>query len=521
MKPAPGSLMWLVANDMRNNIRMLGDVLSNWPVAARLALALALVILLHAAAYGAFRLAEIAGSLTASGATASIFATGAGLWMVSQGLLGAARALYQRGELELLLSSPMPPWKPVAARAISIAGSSAGSLAAFLIPTANVGAYLNGPHWLAIYPLAAAWALAGTACGFVIAVALFHAVGPRLARMVAQVTAALIAGLFVLAVQILAVLPDDLAVMAGRAFDWINALLPNARFAPLASAVSGDPLPALASVPIAAALFVAALVMTAPSFVRAASVAAGTAIGPVAARGRPFREGPLTALRLKETRLLLRDPNLFAQLGLQIVYTLPLSVILLKNPSNIPPGLALLPLVVVLASQVSASLSWLTISGEDAPELIATAPLSPAYPEAAKLTAVAIPLAAILLLPTAVLYWVAPGALIYAVVFGALAALSTALLNFWHPMPGNRRGMLRRHHQSKIVALAEHGLTLLWALATVCAVINLYAALVPIALVVLLLWCFKPRRSARRPAGRRNGLNTDAVSPLQLPPVAP
>jgi len=85
----------------------------------------------------------------------------------------------------------------------------------------------------------------------------------------------------------------------------------------------------------------------------------------------------------------------------------------------------------------------------------------------------------------------------YAVVFGAMAAGSTALLNFWHPMPGNRRGMLRRHHQSKVVALAEHGLTLLWALATMIALKNVYATIVPVALILLLLWCFNPRTTKR------------------------
>jgi len=72
-------------------------------------------------------------ALTATDNVGLIAAIGGAFWMISQGLLGGARALYQRGELELLLSSPLPVWKPVAARAVSVAASSFGSLAPFLL----------------------------------------------------------------------------------------------------------------------------------------------------------------------------------------------------------------------------------------------------------------------------------------------------------------------------------------------------------------------------------------------------
>jgi ABC-2 type transport system permease protein len=39
-------------------------------------------------------------------------------------------------------------------------------------------------------------------------------------------------------------------------------------------------------------------------------------------------------------------------------------------------------------------------------------------------------------------------------------------------MPGNRRGMLRRHAQSKLVGLLEHVLAILWAIAAVLALLG-------------------------------------------------
>lgn len=64
------------------------------------------------------------------------------------------------------------------------------------------------------------------------------------------------------------------------------------------------------------------------------------------------------------------------------------------------------------------------------------------------------------------------------------AALS---LNFWHPMPGNRRGMLRRHSQSKLVGLVEHGLAMLWAFAVVFALVGSPLALAPLGLAGAML----------------------------------
>ena len=78
-----------------------------------------------------------------------------------------------------------------------------------------------------------------------------------------------------------------------------------------------------------------------------------------------------------------------------------------------------------------------------------------------------------------------------------MAGASTALLNFWHPMAGNRRGRLRRHSQSKIIAMAEHGLALLWAVAAVAAMVHPLVATVPLALVAAVLWMFRPRASIR------------------------
>ncbi|MEZ5856597.1 MAG: hypothetical protein R3D67_18310 [Hyphomicrobiaceae bacterium] len=185
----------------------------------------------------------------------------------------------------------------------------------------------------------------------------------------------------------------------------------------------------------------------------------------------------------KEWRLLLRDPSLFTQLGLQIVYTIPLAVVLVKSGS-LPTALALTPAIVVIAAQVAASLAWIAVSGEDAPELIATAPVRPASVDGAKLSAIALPVLLIASVPLAGLALASPKAGLLALIFSIGASVSTSLLNLWHPMPGNRRGMLRRHAQSKFIGLMEHLLAILWAVGAVLALLGTTIWFVPVLLAV-------------------------------------
>jgi hypothetical protein len=79
-----------------------------------------------------------------------------------------------------------------------------------------------------------------------------------------------------------------------------------------------------------------------------------------------------------------------------------------------------------------------------------------------------------------------------------VALMVTALINLWHPMPGNRR------HAAPPLAIQNHGPhrapdAMLWAIATVLAVVGSAWALVPIGLAnAVLLLCSPPRRKLER-----------------------
>jgi ABC-2 type transport system permease protein len=512
----PGSLAWLLAHELALAWRRFADLFGSLTPGGTWVVCAVCVAALHLLAWPAMvwlTHPENVGGLGSSGiamVTLSVLA-----WMAAQGLLLATRTLQERGHLDLLLGSPLPARTVLASRAIAIAANSFGSAAILALPAANIGAVLDGPAWLGIYPTLLALSLVGTACGLAAAIGLFLAFGPRRARLIAQFSAAIVGGAFLLAMQIAALLPQaSRTAIAEHVAGWGDSPLLGLPVA----AFRGEPASITWLVALAIALFAAAVVALSGAFVRAGLNAAGVPAD--ASRVEPAHGGRMRfgaslgqTLRRKEWRLLWRDHNVFAQLSLQIVYTLPLAVVLLRGVENLPLAIALAPALVVISAQIAASLAWITVSGEDAPELIAAAPVRRTEVELAKLSAVGAPVVGILVLPFIGLAVLSPHVALLSALFAAAASVSTALLNLWHPMPGNRRGMLRRHSQSKLMAMLEHLMAMLWAIAIVLAIAGTPWVLLPVALALALLaYCspvrLRPFRRHAEPPGASTTMRT-------------
>ena len=140
-------------------------------------------------------------------------------WLISQARMSSTRALYSRGDLDLLLASPVSARVVVAARALAVAIEAIASIGIFLFPIANMNALLGGAHWLAIYPAMLASGLLASAIGLTLTVLLFKLVGPRRTRFAAQIVATFIASAFVLGGQIVNVLPERMRESLMAAFD--------------------------------------------------------------------------------------------------------------------------------------------------------------------------------------------------------------------------------------------------------------------------------------------------------------
>jgi ABC-2 type transport system permease protein len=500
MRPRPGSFVWLAAHDLRQSWRGFDSAIGGLTRGKALAL-VATFLAIHVGFQLGLRISGPDGPYFQDSSLSQYMAFGMLFVLpgvVAQAMTATTRALYAHGDLELLFSSPVSARAVLGARALAIAANAIVWFAIVLLPLANVNVLAGHLHWLAIYPALAACGLFGSGIGIMLALAFFTAVGPRRARLVSQIAATIVGASFMLALQGAAMTTGAARASVTKilespdkagSLDWRYFLSLPVR------AATGD-VGALGLWILAALLvFTLATFVLGKRFASAAIVSAGAPSSVARGRkARPFRASLGATMRSKERRLILRDPWLISQIVLQVVYMLPISLILWRNGGATgSPAIAFTPLIVVVGAQLGGSLAWLALSGEDAPDLLRAAPVLASRIERHKIQAVLTPIALVLAAPVAALAYVAPWGAVWAAAFTLCASLSTALLNLWRQSPSPRGQMLRRHAQSKIVGLIEHLLSIVWAVGAVMAVMGRWSALLPVALACLILWLSRSR----------------------------
>jgi ABC-2 type transport system permease protein len=396
--------------------------------------------------------------------------------MLSTTLAASADALYERGDLDLLFSSPLAPRKVLFVRALGLA-VNAGlwfMIPAVLLLTPSI--VLGHPAWLGVFVVLAAAALGASGVGLLLAMALFALIGPRRTRTVAQVMAALIGAAFFLASQYRNLMGEKASesLFARIATEAREGRIQPPPFAdlPLRAAL-GEPIPLLILVALGAGIFLFAAQTLGRRFADAAAATQGAetrkgAKGPT----RAFAAGPFQATVRKELRLISRDAALLSQVLLRVLYMLPLALVLARSASHMPVWALAGPAAAVtfLAGQVAGSLVWITVSAEDTPDLLAIAPAPMSVLRQAKLTAALLPVALLLAVPIAVLAWYAPLAGLWTAIGAALSAWTTGLIGVWHQKPGKRSDFRRRRGGSLLATLAELFIATLIGAATALAV---------------------------------------------------
>lgn len=349
--------------------------------------------------------------------TAVLLACTVGLtFMTAQAMLASQRTLYENGDLSLLLTAPLTERNVLLAKLLGIAGVIALTYAVILLPIVVPVAAWGHPRLFGIVALLLALALTAAALGLAVTLLLAKLIGPRAARTVGQVLAAVLGGAIFLASQLLAhrggtgganaVLFERLRA-SGIGSDGWSALPGLAAF--------GDPLAILVLLGAGVALFAAAGVVLQRSFL-ASYQDGGAKVSRTRASGRAstrlFHTGLTRSVFAKEWRLLVRDPALAFQIVLRLIYMAPLVIGLFGSRHTVPVPTALAFASVLLASQLIGSFAWLTISAEDAPDLLVVAPVEKGDLAFAKLLAafaMAAPFA--LVLPAAMATQTVPGAL--------------------------------------------------------------------------------------------------------------
>lgn len=415
--------------------------------------------------------------------------------MVSSTLARAAQVLYVRGDLDLLLSSPLSPATVLTVRFAGIAFTATVFwlvlATGLMIPIALLGT----PQWLAAIVVLLALGLVASATGLVLTTSLFRLLGPRRTRTFAQVLAAVVGASLFLVFQLPQMIRGDSGYSRwgwiGRYFTGeASVTLPPGADIPARAAV-GEPVPLLIMVGACLAVFLLVNHSLGRRFARDAASAIGADTSKRrAGRAGAFAADAFSATLRKELRLLLRDIALFSQVLLRVLYLIPLAFVLLRNANDdnqllLPGGAAALA---VVAGQLAGSFTWITVSAEDAPDLLVASPAPFSVINRAKLWAGLIPTGGLLALPLAALIVLAPLTGIAATLGCAAAAWSAGAISLWHQKPGRRADFRRRGNVHWLIALAIFAIGGLIGLATFLVATGdlLFWAIIPAVLAAVL-----------------------------------
>jgi ABC-2 type transport system permease protein len=363
--------------------------------------------------------------------------------MLSSGLKSSVEALFERGDLDLLLSSPLSSRSIFTVRLAAIVVGVAALFLFFLAPFAHAGLILGYYRWLGIYPVVIGTAVLAASMSMLITLGLVRLLGVRRTRVVSQVVGALSGAMAFLLSQAYG---NMFGSFRQQLTDWAAPLLaPGAALGPDSifwlpgHAILGAPRPLLALSIIAASGFALTVRFTHSFFVHGVQQAASMVrVAQAPSGGQRFQFGrSLTRLVIaKEWRLIARDPQLISQVLLQLLYMLPLCFLLLMKGGLQLPGIG--AALTFLCGSLTGSLAWVIISAEDAPDLLRAAPCSMGTIRRAKFAAVAMPAPAIVSLP---LLWVLTrdplAALLLCATVGA-AVTSSALIAMWCSRPAIR-----------------------------------------------------------------------------------
>lgn len=382
--------------------------------------------------------------------------------MLSQAMESVTRVLYARADLDLILSSPVDARRVFSVR-IAVVAISVSVMALLLAaPFINVLALNGGAHWLAGYGVVLAMGAAAAGLAVALTAGLLRTIGAQRTRLVAQILAAVVGAAFVIGIQAAAILSygtlSRFAVLQSQAVVARAPDVDHWLFWP-ARAILGDTTALAAVLGASLALLIGSTVVFAGRFGGYAIATAGLSHKAAASprRLRQFgRTSPRRALRRKEWLLLRRDPWLLSQTLMQLLYLLPPGLLLWRSFADASATLILLvPVLVMAAGQLAGGLAWLAISGEDAPDLVATAPVRRVLIVRAKIEAVMGCIAVVFAPFLIAMALAAPLVALLTGVAIALAAASATCIQWWFRTQSRRTHFQRRHTASRLATYAE------------------------------------------------------------------
>jgi ABC-2 type transport system permease protein len=390
---AVGSLPWLIRNELRLAWRAMTAKTKPWMWVLLIVLGLASIIvptLLFAR--------DVLGKLAFHGTPptfaivlAQVIVLISLTLLLSGTIASSVEALFERGDLDLLVSSPLDSKVIFASRALSVALKTFLSSLVLYLLAVIAGLILGVWQLLGLIPVLAAISMIATAFGMLLTLGLVRAIGARRAKTVAQVLSAVVGAAIYLASQSFRFLGNSSTTrgITGWMLRLYRGNVDTSSFWWLpGKAVFLDPVGTVALLVLGAVLLWFTTNLVHNTFIlgtQTATIGGGkrlvTKISDSSGKPVKFASGLTRIVMNKEWRLIARDPYLISQLGLQMLYLLP-AVFVFWQPGNNNFSLfgssftsyAVNIFIVLLGGTLISRLTQIIVAGEEAPELLAMSP---------------------------------------------------------------------------------------------------------------------------------------------------
>lgn len=399
------------------------------------------------------------------------------LFAFNQAVSESVIVLFERGDLDLLLSSPVSSRAIFAVRLLSVALTVFLGFCLFAVPASLLAILLGLPRLLGIYLALAAICLIATSAGMLVTLSLVRLIGAKRARTWVQILNLITTLIVLLGFQ----LPNFLQTSSFNASGLLGTLQSwTSSNRPLASLIGVDsglwflartlwlePLPAITTVLVSSAIAIATVRTLSQSFIQGTQQSTTRKHRARSGVGTDLKDGFNRIILTKEWRMMRRSPYLISQVAIQILLVLPLTWVILQggNSGNFSIDRVASFAPPFLGGQLAYAFTYVCLSGEEAADLLKSSPIKSSLLRRRKQLAALAPVWLLLSPIFGLLAWQGhvwlPG-----LIATIGATVSASFLRLWNSRPVARKEMFRQRQLGKtdiFLGLLESGSTWTWA----------------------------------------------------------
>jgi ABC-2 type transport system permease protein len=374
----------------------------------------------------------------------------AGLWVVGfcyafiQSIKQSIIALFDRGDLDLLISSPVSSKVIFASRLLGVALAAFLNYCPIVVPASLLAVALGFPQLLGIYPALAGLTLYAASLAMLLTVWLVRRLGARQARTFVQVIAVFLTGILFLGTQLpnlLAGTSVDHARTTGELLQsWFGSDSFVGENSPIwfpARAIFFDLGSVLLTLLTSGGLAWLTVETLHHSFIVGTQQSVTLKQKSRTAQETRFARRFESTVLLKEWRIICRNPYLISSTFLQILFLIPALIILLRGNTggsiaNVTSFVTLVSIVV--GESLTQTLVRICLSGEEAPDLLKSSPVKGAELRRLKLLAALIPVW-VLLSPLFIILIIKGESWFLSLIAFLAATTCAAVLRLWNSQP--------------------------------------------------------------------------------------